>query len=143
MDRGFAAVSVQELERLGWRLSQPDRGGVALWRSGFPSVEIQVGSPFLSWGGDGVQLAEAPYEDGGEIYLPIQFFIDILPWKVPDLFQFDVEKRTLIVRDSDVPISFFTDPTRVVVIDPGHVEITHRSAGIPSCKQDPPWGNVL
>ncbi len=120
MNRGFAAVPVQELERLGWRLSQPDRGGVALWRSGFPSVEIQVGSPFLSWGGDGVQLAEAPYEDGGEIYLPIQFFIDILPWKVPELFQFDVEKRTLIVQDPDVPISFFTDPTRVVVIDPGH-----------------------
>lgn len=119
-DRGFAAVPVEEVERLGWGLSTTEDGAVALWRSGFPSVQFRVGSPFLSWGEDGVQLTEAVYRDRGTVFLPVQFLIDILPWKLPQVYRYDAGTETLEVFDPDAPPSFYADPIRVVVIDPGH-----------------------
>jgi len=118
--RGFAAVPSRELTRLGWNVSESEEGAVIRWQGGPPAVELRIGDPFLSWGGDGVQLAEAPYRAGGRVYLPVQFFVDVLPWKLPELFQYEMDTRTLLMRDPEVPASFYTDPVRVVVIDPGH-----------------------
>ena len=75
---GIAAVPAGELERLGWRVSGSGRVVLARWKGGSPMVEIRPDTPFLSWGGDGVHLSEAPYIDGGQTYVPLQFFIDIL-----------------------------------------------------------------
>ena len=113
-------MPAEEAERLGWGVSRTDGKTFSLWRSGFPSVQFTLNSPFLSWGEDGVQLAESPFEDGGTLFLPVQFFVDILPWKLPQVYRYDLNSQTLEVLNPDTPPSFFTDPTRVVVIDPGH-----------------------
>ena len=118
--RGFAAVAAGELARLGWTVEESDVRAVARWKGGPPAVEIRADSPFLSWGGEGVHLAEAPYIVSGRLYLPLQFFIDILPWKLPEVFRYDPDARTLVVRDPRGPQRFSSDPVRVVVIDPGH-----------------------
>lgn len=118
--RGFPAVAARELARLGWTLTEHDGGVDAWWQGGEPMVEISAGSPFLSWGGEGVQLAEAPYLGAGELFLPLQVLTDILPWKLPDRFQFDPDARILVVRDPSAPQRYYSDPVRVVVIDPGH-----------------------
>ncbi len=118
--RGFAAVAAGELARLGWTVEESEVRVVARWKGGPPAVEIRPDSPFLSWGGEGVQLAEAPYIVSGRLYLPLQFFIDILPWKLPEVFQYDPDARTLVVRDPRGPQRHSSDPVRVVVIDPGH-----------------------
>jgi len=119
-DQGFAAVPARELTRLGWSVSPTEEGIVANWRGAAPTVEVRAGTPFLSWGSDGVQLAEAPYEASGELYLPLQFFIDILTWKMPEVFGYDSDSRTLVVRGGLPGSGPATDPIRVVVIDPGH-----------------------
>lgn len=118
--RGFAALAVGELARLGWTVDEGEGRVVARWQGGPPAVEIRPDTPFLSWGGEGVHLAEAPYFSSGMVYLPLQFFIDILPWKLPEVFQYDPDTRTLVVLDPDVPQGYSPDPVRVVVIDPGH-----------------------
>jgi N-acetylmuramoyl-L-alanine amidase len=119
-DQGFAAVPAGELARLGWSVSPSSRGVVAHWRGGPPTVELRPGSPFLSWGNDGVQLAEAPYLASGELFIPLQFFIDILTWKMPELFRYDPDTRTLVLGDGVGGSRAKVDPVRVVVIDPGH-----------------------
>jgi N-acetylmuramoyl-L-alanine amidase len=93
---------------------------VARWRGGPPVVEIRADTPFLSWSGQGVHLAEAPYVSSGNLYLPLQFFIDVLPWKLPEVFQYDPEARILVVMDSRSGARALPTPVRVVVIDPGH-----------------------
>jgi len=114
--RGFAAVPVTELRRLGWTVVQSEEEVVARWQGGTPAVEIRPGSPFLSWDGEGVHLAESPYALSDRVFVPLQFFIDILPWKLPEVFGYDSDGRVLVVGDPGTPI----DPVRVVVIDPGH-----------------------
>jgi N-acetylmuramoyl-L-alanine amidase len=93
---------------------------VARWKGGSPSVEIRPGTPFLSWGGEGVHLAEAPFVSSGKVYLPLQFFIDVLPWKFPEVFRYDPDAQSLLVLGPEAPRSYSPDPVRVVVIDPGH-----------------------
>jgi len=118
--RGFPAVAAGELGRLGWTVDEAEGRVVAHWQGGPPAVEIWSDTPFLSWGGEGVHLAEASYVASGRLYLPLQFFIDILPWKLPDIFQYDPDARSLVVRDPQGPQRYSPDPIRVVVIDPGH-----------------------
>jgi len=117
---GFAAVPVSELERLGWSLSETPEGATALWRGGAPMVEIRADTPFLSWSGEGVQLAESPYRGPGGIFVPLQIFIDILPWKLPEVFRYDPDTRTLSLRPGGRAPPPVQKALRVVVIDPGH-----------------------
>jgi N-acetylmuramoyl-L-alanine amidase len=118
--RGFVTVPAGELTRLGWQVEESGGRMVAKWRGGSPRVEATADNPFLSWGGEGVQLAEAPYVVSGRLYLPLQFFVDILPWKLPEVFRFEPDSQTLFVRDPSRPGGSLVDPVRVVVIDPGH-----------------------
>jgi len=119
-DRGFAAAPSEELARLGWALEESGAGVIARWKGGSPTVAIRPGNPFLSWNGEGVQLAEAPYRGSGRLFLPLQFFIDILPWKLPQVFRYDSDARLLEVRDPSLPQGYVPDSLRIVVIDPGH-----------------------
>ena len=120
MHRGFVTVPAAELTRLGWQVEESGGHVVAKWRGGAPRVEIQADTPFLSWGGDGVQLSEAPYVASGRLFLPLQFFVDILPWKLPEVFRYEPDSRTLFVLDPSQSGTPLPDPVRVVVIDPGH-----------------------
>jgi N-acetylmuramoyl-L-alanine amidase len=118
--QGFAAVPAEDLTRLGWAVSTSGKGILARWKGGAPIVEIRPDTPFLSWDGDGVHLGEAPYMAAGQMHLPLQFFIDVLPWKLPEVFRYDPDSRILQVRVPDTPNGFHPDPVKVVVIDPGH-----------------------
>jgi N-acetylmuramoyl-L-alanine amidase len=117
---GFPAIPAADLTRLGWTVTEREDGVLARWKGGVPALEMRAGSPFLSWGGEGVHLAEAPYRESGTFFLPLQVVIDIFPWKLPEVFQFDPSGRTLVVRDPEIPTRFILDPKRVVIIDPGH-----------------------
>ncbi|MBT8395817.1 MAG: N-acetylmuramoyl-L-alanine amidase [Gemmatimonadetes bacterium] len=119
-DRGFPAVPVQDMARLGWTLTESDGRTVASWKGGAPRVVINPDSPFMSWDGQGVHLAEAPYRSSGRLFLPLQVLIDILPWKLPNSFRYDPDTRILTVSDSGLAGGVPLDPVRVVVIDPGH-----------------------
>jgi N-acetylmuramoyl-L-alanine amidase len=113
---GFAAFEARKLEGLGWTVEENEGGLTATFGLGGPRVEIQLDSPFLQWGEDGVHLAQTPYRESGLIHLPIQFLVDILPWKLPEEFHYQAGSWVLEVLDAPVP----QDPTRVVVIDAGH-----------------------
>ena len=119
--KGFASVAITELSRLGWDVVGDETRAVLRWGGGEPTVEIRPGTPYILWGREGVHLTEAPYSLSGCIHVPLQFLVDILPWKLPRHFDFEPSSRTLA----------FTPParsggsnggggTRVVVIDPGH-----------------------
>jgi len=113
---GFAAFEARELEKLGWTVEEGDWGVRATYRLGGPNVEFRLDTPFLRWGNDGVQLAQAPYLESGRVHLPIQFLVDILPWKLPKEFRYGAGSWVLEVLDALPP----KDLTRVVVIDAGH-----------------------
>ena len=114
--RGYAAFEAAALDGLGWMVQEDSEGFRATYLSGGPTVEAEYGSPFLRWGEEGVHLAQAPYRESGRAFLPLQFLVDILPWKLPETFRYDPGTRVLGLLDEAVTI----DSTRVVVIDAGH-----------------------
>jgi N-acetylmuramoyl-L-alanine amidase len=119
--RGFASVAVTELTRLGWDVVGDEIRAVLRWRGGDPAVEIRPGTPYLSWGREGVHLADSPYALSGRIYVPLQFLVDVLPWKLPRYFHYDPSSRTLAFTPPGPPREANGNTaTRVVVIDPGH-----------------------
>jgi N-acetylmuramoyl-L-alanine amidase len=131
--RGFLSFQADELARLGWEVDQAGPGEVkATWRDGALQVVIQEGNPFVRWGAEGVHLAEPPYGISGSLFLPLQFLVDILPWKLPDSFRYHVGSHTLELLDSlnadegdgagdgDLLPPAPRDSIRVVVIDAGH-----------------------
>ena len=70
--------------------------GAPMWRFG-------LRHPFFSWGGEGVHLARRPIPRAGCLFLPLQLLIDIFPWKLPEVFRYDPDTRTLKVRDPESP----------------------------------------
>jgi N-acetylmuramoyl-L-alanine amidase len=119
--KGFASVAVTELPRLGWDVVGDETRAVLRWRGGDPTVEIRPGTPYLSWGEEGVHLAEAPYARSGRIYVPLQFLVDVLPWKLPRHFHYDPSSRTLSFTPPGALGGSNGDAAkRVVIIDPGH-----------------------
>jgi N-acetylmuramoyl-L-alanine amidase len=116
----MVVLGSEELGRLGWDVDRDGSRLLARWRGGEPLVEIQSGSPFLWWGVEQVQLAEAPFSSEDRFFLPLQFFIDILPWKLPEAFGYDPDTRTLEVLGSSEPDNGSATARKVVVIDPGH-----------------------
>ncbi len=119
--RGVASVSVTELTCLGWDVMGDETRAVLRWGGGEPVVEIRPGTPYLSWGREKVHLAEAPYALAGRIYVPLQFLVDVLPWKLPLHFHYDPASRTLNFTPPGPSRESNTDGVAaVVVIDPGH-----------------------
>jgi N-acetylmuramoyl-L-alanine amidase len=118
--KGFAAVPALQLERLGWDVAEIEGQLIARWKGGDPAVEAWADTPYLLWAGEGVHLAEVPYLAAGRLYLPVQFVVDILPWKFPEVFRYNPDTRVLDLRDSEPGGPTDQNPTRVVVIDPGH-----------------------
>jgi N-acetylmuramoyl-L-alanine amidase len=127
---GFAAFEAGALEGLGWVVEPSNQGLRATYPPNGLSVEIQIGSPFLKWGEGGVHLAQIPYLESGRIHLPIQFLVDILPWKLPESFRYQAGSWVLEVVDGEPPSDsavdegpaqpVIQDSIRVVVIDAGH-----------------------
>lgn len=126
-ERGHAAVPASELTRLGWRVT-PGRAGATLEGPGGVLVELRDGSPFFRWNDQVFQFAEAPFFEGGELYVPLQLLTDFLPERLARAYTFDGAAMLLSFSGSDAaeaegpparprPVD---DGVRVVVIDAGH-----------------------
>src|SRR5690606_1498536 len=76
--RGYAAVSLSTFDALGWSAAEAD-GRISLALPDGATVALTVGSPFLHWNGDALQLADAPYVEAGQAYVPAQMLTDFLP----------------------------------------------------------------
>jgi N-acetylmuramoyl-L-alanine amidase len=103
LDRGYAAVPLTVLSDLGW--SAVERGNELT--ISVPSeivLALRVDSPFFTWDGLVLQLADAPYRDGGQAYVPIQLLTDFFPRRLPDLYEFD-GPRSLLRAGDPVPAS--------------------------------------
>lgn len=138
MSRGFAAVPVSALDRLGWT-STTDSLGVVLNGPQGLRLELRGGSPYFRWEEQSLQLAHAPYFDRGAFMVPLQLLTDFLPERLPDTYTFDGPAMLLGYAgpagerppqppappaatrdDDDGPAQPAQSETRVVIIDPGH-----------------------
>ena len=134
--RGYAAVPLRAMERLGWTVSSDAEGGEA--RRGSELIQVSPRNPLFRWGEALLQLADEPYRIGDEFWVPLQLLSDFLPQRMADdyVFHSDVpslEARTAgawstppTVRDGapspvqPAPAPPAPSQVRVVVIDPGH-----------------------
>jgi len=123
-EQGFGAVPVSALTHIGWAVRvvndtvRLEPNGVAL-----PEVRVVPGTPLVKWGSDVVHIAHAPYWARGQVYVPVQVVVDLLPTRVPAM-GFDPLTRTLAPRVALRPPA--PRPVRrrrgpyLVVIDAGH-----------------------
>ena len=88
-----------------------------------PLLRLVPGSPYILWGDELVHLAHAPYWTSGQLHVPVQVLVDLLPVRVADI-AFDPITRILAPR---VALSLPPAPTRrvhrgphLVIIDAGH-----------------------
>lgn len=129
--RGYAAVGVTLLDDLGWTVA--DQGeAIQVSVPNEIMISLRLGSPFFTWDGIVLQLADAPYRDGGLAFVPLQLLADFLPRRLPDLYEFDGGRSLLRAGDptpgreqqveAEVPDLLPSDyqGVRVVVIDAGH-----------------------
>ena len=91
---GHASVPLQLMESLGWTTERVD-GVVRLRIPDEITVTLREGSPFFRWDDVVLQLADPPYREGGETYLPLQLLTDFFPRRLPDLYDFDGPNATL------------------------------------------------
>jgi len=146
-DRGYAAVDLSLFGDLGWSAVE---SGSTLTIS-IPneiSIVLTLDSPFFTWNGLVLQLADAPYRSEGRAFVPVQLLTDFFPRRLPDLYEFDGPASVLraaapgssaggaaapapavggavSASGEPSPASLPTSPSpyegpRVVVIDAGH-----------------------
>lgn len=129
LTRGYAAVPLSLFEDLGWTVAE-ERDAVTVSISGEITISLSVGSPFFRWDDIALQLADAPYRDGGSVFVPLQLLADFLPRRLPDLYEFDGGRSLLHAGNlgspqaraevQEAPVLSDYDGVRVVVIDAGH-----------------------
>jgi len=138
LDRGHVAVPLATFRDLGWTVSEAG-SEVTLAVPDQIAIVFRVGSPFFRWDGVAVQLADAPYREGAEVFLPLQLLSEFFPTRLPDLYEYDAGRALLRAGDAALigarrappptaappaaqlptgPTSY--DGTRVVIIDAGH-----------------------
>ena len=100
--RGYAAVSGEGLEALGWTVEPRESGLTATMVSGGSVVEFQFGVPLFRWDGDVLQLVDVPFESGGTAHVPLQFVLDFLPVRLEEHYAFLRDQGFFRVRDSVV-----------------------------------------
>jgi N-acetylmuramoyl-L-alanine amidase len=92
--RGFASVPLAVLSRLGWRVEERP-GGAVLTAGDRATIALRTGTPFFAWGAQTLQLADAPYRDADETWVPLQLVTDFFPERLPQYFEYDAASRTL------------------------------------------------
>lgn len=93
-DRGYAAVPVGLLERLGWSV-EGDGADLMLRGPEMAVVRLSPGSPFIRWDGELLQMTDATYQADGGVWVPAQLLTDFLPRRLSDLYAFDGPGLTL------------------------------------------------
>ena len=94
--RGWLALDVDDMSFLGWAVEHSPLGAT-LEGPGGARVDVRDGSPFLSWDGAPVQMVDPPYIEAGRLLVPLQLVTDFLPWRLPELYDFDGPNGTLQV----------------------------------------------
>jgi N-acetylmuramoyl-L-alanine amidase len=97
-DRGFTVVPIAVFESMGWFVGEVETA-VALSGPHGVVVTMRLGSPFVYWNDEVVQIADAPYREGAEVRVPLQLLIDLVPSRLPELYAFD--GPSLILRAAD------------------------------------------
>jgi N-acetylmuramoyl-L-alanine amidase len=135
-DRGYAVVELALFDELGWTVSASGNE-VSIRVPNEIDIGLRVGSPFFRWDGTVFQLADAPYRDTNDVFLPLQLLTEFLPTRLPDLYEYDGARTLLRAGDpalvggdraeagsagpDELPVSRSTySGPRVVVIDAGH-----------------------
>lgn len=141
LDRGYAAVPLSTFRDLGWTAAEADNA-LAISVPNEITLGLHLDSPFFTWDGLLLQLADPPYRSDGGVFVPLQLLTDFFPRRLPDLYEFDGARSLLRAGDpvpgrggavggapggtSDaVAAPLPTGPSpydgpRVVVIDAGH-----------------------
>jgi N-acetylmuramoyl-L-alanine amidase len=135
LDRGYAAVPLSLFGELGWTVVE-EGNVVQVSVADDIVVALRVATPFFTWDGLVLQLADAPYRVGGAVFVPLQLLADFLPRRLPDLYEFDGGRSLLragdpvLTGDPQVEADIESDPVftppseyegvRVVIIDAGH-----------------------
>ena len=130
LDRGYASVDVDVLTTLGWRVAAAG-DVVTISLPSAIGVSLRMGSPFVRWDDAVLQLADAPYRDGAQAFVPLQLLTDVLPERLPTWYEFDAATATLKAGvpgtqqagtppEPDLTRPSAYDGVRVVVIDAGH-----------------------
>jgi N-acetylmuramoyl-L-alanine amidase len=135
LGHGYAAVGLSLFGELGWTVAQ-DGDEVSIAVRDDIRISLRIGTPFFSWDEMVLHMADAPYREGGRVFIPLQLLTDFLPRRLPDLYDFDGATSLLRagspvlggdpqagadVGEQPIP----TGPSeyeglRVVVIDAGH-----------------------
>jgi N-acetylmuramoyl-L-alanine amidase len=156
-DRGYAVISDTGLIRLGWEVEVTPDGITARYEG--HKVSLRPGTPFFQWDEDLLQLVRPPYsEDDGTTWLPVQFFLDFLPVRIPERYavspQGDLAVTTGVVIVSEqnaveVPEAEMapassrvadSTPARPVRDEPRR---TPEESASPAGEADPTWGLVV
>src|SRR5687768_5665895 len=97
--RGYAAVPLASMARIGWTVASTDGGGVA--RRGDERVELIERSPFFRWSGSVLQLTAEPYRMGDDLWVPLQLLSDFLPERRAEEYAFRAGGIALEVKTAD------------------------------------------
>jgi N-acetylmuramoyl-L-alanine amidase len=100
VEQGFAGVRLALFEELGWAVAEVD-GMIAMLGPHGVTISLTIGSPFFAWDGEVLQLADAPFRDGGEPLVPVQLLADFLPTRLPELYSFDGPSLTLQAAEAE------------------------------------------
>ena len=82
---GYRAVSLATIEQMDWEIELNNESLRALL-SDTDSVEFFFDSPFFRWNDEILQLVDAPSLEGMSAYIPLQFFVDFIPVRLPDKY---------------------------------------------------------
>lgn len=135
--RGFPAVSEASLRQTGWRV-EPSEDRYRATLPGGLALEIHPGTPFVRLDTVWAQLVDVPYTLQDSLFLPLQFFTDLLPDRLPQLYRTGGSREIVVLepmlwaagweagsagggaagRTTDP--QFEDDGIRVVIIDAGH-----------------------
>lgn len=127
--RGYATVTGEILEELGWAVETSPTGLQASVVSGGSVVEFAFGVPVFRWNGEVLQLVDVPYQEAGGVRVPLQFLIDFLPVRLSDSYAFLPDEGVLQVRDSAVWAGLTPDePTTTPVQEVGPAQSVGQEA---------------
>ncbi|HEV7588672.1 MAG TPA: N-acetylmuramoyl-L-alanine amidase [Longimicrobium sp.] len=93
VDRGYAALPVSSLAGLGAELAYEGESVVARFAAG--EVRFTPGSPVVSVGGAARTLGNPVYSDGGQVYVPVEFFARYLADAAAGGLQVDIAERVV------------------------------------------------
>lgn len=134
--RGYAAVSSADLERIGWTFFQ-DRDVARARSSAERDLLFRMGSPWVRWGERTYQLTDSPYLADGDLFLPLQVAVELLPQILPKVYEYRPDGSRLQVLDRE-----FWRPERaasLAAVAPGAGD---SAAGRPVAGIPPPGGKI-